>query len=240
MKQKYSMRFSAFLLSLCIILILLLTSCGNTAEKTDLSSKKPLSTEQHASESLENESKTSNPLDVEDTQKVPSQKNEEAVSSKEAIGQEGSLQKSSKPAVLKEEKETNTSQNISQEKITVQEKQDKVQLSVRGPHPIGTILTNTEVEIKEGDTVLDVLTRITKQKNIPMDYSGIKGTAYIKGIGNVYELDYGPTSGWLYRVNGKFSNKSAGTYTIKSGDVIEWLYTEDLGKEFNTNIGGGT
>jgi len=60
-------------------------------------------------------------------------------------------------------------------------------------------------------------------------------SVYIAGINNLYEFDCGELSGWMYRVNGWFPNYGCSAYTLKQGDVIEWLYTCDLGND----IGGG-
>jgi len=93
------------------------------------------------------------------------------------------------------------------------------------------ILGETQVELKDGENVLDVLKRITRERKIQMEYSGSGSFAYVEGINNLYEFDKGPKSGWMYRVNGTFGGKSAGATKIKSGDRIEWLYTLDLGKD---------
>ncbi|MBO1915091.1 hypothetical protein J4G37_60980, partial [Microvirga sp. 3-52] len=49
-------------------------------------------------------------------------------------------------------------------------------------------LPPTEMEIEEYDTVLQALISITMEKKIHMDYRGGQGaTAYVQGMGNVYE-----------------------------------------------------
>lgn len=114
----------------------------------------------------------------------------------------------------------------------------EVHIFITGHKDEGVILAGTLVSIDEGYTVIDVLKRITELNNIQLECSGIKAMAYVKGIGNTYEFDYGPKSGWIYRVNGKISNIGAGKYKVKDGDSIEWLYTVDLGREFDTESGG--
>ena len=72
-------------------------------------------------------------------------------------------------------------------------------------------LPATEMKITDGDTVLKALIAITKEKKIQMDYRGGQGaTAYVEGMGNVYEFDRGQGSGWMYRVNGIFPDRGAG------------------------------
>ncbi|WP_267879712.1 DUF4430 domain-containing protein [Caldalkalibacillus mannanilyticus] len=79
--------------------------------------------------------------------------------------------------------------------------------------------------------MLDVLVRATKEKRIQMEYKGRGGTAYVQGIDQLYEFDQGPTSGWMYSVNGEFISKSAGAVKVKDGDEIIWWYTLDLGRD---------
>ena len=52
---------------------------------------------------------------------------------------------------------------------------------------------------------------------------------------NLYEFDVGNKSGWMYKVNGWFPNYGCSRYQLKDGDVIEWVYTCDLGDD----VGGG-
>ncbi|MCM1598377.1 DUF4430 domain-containing protein [Latilactobacillus sakei] len=109
----------------------------------------------------------------------------------------------------------------------------KVTLSVYGPISEGNaaLINHASLTIDDGETVLAVLKRLTGQQGMPLSYRGIGASAYVKGVNGLFEFDKGPQSGWLYRVNGVFSNQSCGVYHVKSGDVIDWLYTEDLGHD---------
>ncbi len=98
----------------------------------------------------------------------------------------------------------------------------------------GIILDQTEYPIEEGDSVLDVLILAAKQNKLPLDYEGgdtALGSAYVSGINDLYEMDFGSQSGWLYSVNGDYPGVSCGDYLVKAEDVIEWVYTCDLGKD---------
>lgn len=114
--------------------------------------------------------------------------------------------------------------------------QQTITFTIIGPEDTGTILEDTEVEFKEGETVLDTLKRVTREHKIQMEYRGRKGTAYIEGINNIYEFDYGAESGWLYSVNGVFPNRGAGVWPVEANDHIRWLYTVDLGKDWDAYI----
>ena len=103
--------------------------------------------------------------------------------------------------------------------------------------PDGWLLEAVEVEFNEGESVFHVLRRTCKQMKLHMEFEDtpIYNSAYIEGIGNLYEFDCGELSGWKYRVNGWFPNYGCSRYQVQSGDVIEWLYTCDLGAD----VGGG-
>lgn len=98
-------------------------------------------------------------------------------------------------------------------------------------------LPPTEMEIKDGDSVLSALIAITKKHKVQMDYRGGQGaSAYIEGIDNVYEFDRGQGSGWMYRVNGVFPDRGAGAIQLQDGDRVEWLYTTNLGDDLNAEL----
>ncbi|MEO4052596.1 S-layer homology domain-containing protein [Solibacillus sp. CAU 1738] len=99
-------------------------------------------------------------------------------------------------------------------------------------------LRATTAELYLGETVFDVLKRVTDENGISLSYRETQYGAYIEGIAGLYEFDRGPLSGWMYRVNGKFPSYSAGLYTLSPGDVVEWLYTLDLGKDIGGYVDG--
>ena len=106
----------------------------------------------------------------------------------------------------------------------------------------GVILPPLSLSFNEGESVFDVLARVCREQHIHMEYTNtpIYNSAYIEGIGNLYEFDCGAGSGWMYRVNGWFPNYGSSRYAVKDGDVIEWLYTCDLGRDIGGNYGAQT
>ncbi|MBQ5687930.1 MAG: DUF4430 domain-containing protein, partial [Ruminococcus sp.] len=106
----------------------------------------------------------------------------------------------------------------------------------------GVILPPLSLSFNEGESVFDVLARVCREQHIHMEYTNtpIYNSAYIEGIGNLYEFDCGAGSGWMYRVNGWFPNYGSSRYAVKDGDVIEWLYTCDLGRDIGGNYGDQT
>ncbi|QWG68002.1 DUF4430 domain-containing protein [Bacillus mycoides] len=97
-------------------------------------------------------------------------------------------------------------------------KAKQVTISVKGHE--GYLLGAKKVDVQDGDTVYSVL----KSTGLDVDAMGSKGDVYVKGIENLYEKDVNDNSGWKYRVNGAFPNRSAGVVTVKPGDTVEWVY----------------
>ena len=101
----------------------------------------------------------------------------------------------------------------------------------------GWLLEPVEVGFSEGESVFDVLLRVCKERKLHMEYSDtpIYNSAYIEGIGNLYEFDVGPLSGWMYKVGDWFPNYGCSNYELKDGDVICWVYTCGLGADVGDN-----
>jgi hypothetical protein len=105
----------------------------------------------------------------------------------------------------------------------------------------GVILAAQTVSLTEGESAFDVLRRVTAQKQIHLEFvsTPLYNAAYIEGIGNLYEFDAGPLSGWMYRVNGWFPSYGASQYAVASGDVIEFVYSCDLGADIGAGAATG-
>jgi len=95
----------------------------------------------------------------------------------------------------------------------------------------GVILAETEIMIAEGGTAFDQLLEATRSNRIQMEYDGTVAGAYVRGIGYLYEYDFGNLSGWMYKVNGVFADVGCSQYTLREGDHVEWVYTKNLGKD---------
>lgn len=99
----------------------------------------------------------------------------------------------------------------------------------------GVILTKSKYVLRRGDTVYDILDRAVRRNKIQMEFQGADknqfGSIYIRGIHYLYEFSCGPLSGWMYKVNGVYPNYGCSKYKLKNGDVIEWVYTCDLGRD---------
>lgn len=102
----------------------------------------------------------------------------------------------------------------------------------------GCILAPVTVPFSQGDSVFTLLQQVVKEYGIHMEYSNtpVYKSAYIEGIGNLYEYDCGELSGWMYKVNDYFPNFGCSQYYPEDGDVIAFVYTCDLGKDVGSSI----
>lgn len=101
----------------------------------------------------------------------------------------------------------------------------------------GIIFEEQTVTFYEGESVFNLLLREMKRNKIHMEFvsTPIYNSAYIEGIGNIYEYDCGELSGWMYKVNDWFPNYGCSRYQLKEGDKVEWVYTCDLGADVGGN-----
>lgn len=97
----------------------------------------------------------------------------------------------------------------------------------------GWILSPMKVEISSGESVFDILSRVCRGQRIPVEssWTPLYNSAYIEGINNLYEFDCGSLSGWMFRLNGQVKDYGSTGITVHNGDVIEWVYTCNLGKD---------
>lgn len=225
--------YASLLLSLAIVWI---TACGAEQELP----RDPASSEPSVQESVAVEGESHAP-------QAPSQWPESDKGANEVASPEGESKPiEAHPSSRTADKEHKVAVDAAVEKEGVSEQPTEVEqaeevpipanqvtMSISGESDAEFILGSTMIELEEGDTVLDVLKRETRKQKIPIEYRGGSGAlAYLEGINNLYEFDHGPESGWVYYVNGERPNKSAGSYSLEAGDVVEWVYvTKDTDEE---------
>ncbi|MHB8961656.1 MAG: DUF4430 domain-containing protein [Saccharofermentanales bacterium] len=107
----------------------------------------------------------------------------------------------------------------------------------------GVILEKTVYAIEEDESVFDLLLKATKQKRIQMEFSGNPdgglSSVYIRSIRNIYEFSCGPLSGWMFKVNGEFSGDDSSSVVLADGDLVEWVFTCDMGRDVGNDIDEG-
>ena len=103
----------------------------------------------------------------------------------------------------------------------------------------GIIFAEQAVIFYEGESVFNVLVREMKKNKIHLEFvnTPMYNSAYIEGIGNLYEFDCGERSGWIYKVNDWAPNYGSSRYPLKDGDKVEWVYTCDLGVDVRSYYG---
>ena len=97
----------------------------------------------------------------------------------------------------------------------------------------GLMLAATKVEFIGGESVFDVFRKVLREEKIHFEYvdASAYDSVYIEGIGNIYEFDCGPQSGWMFSVNDVYPGLGCSAYTLADGDVIVFSYTCDLGAD---------
>ncbi|HIW48724.1 MAG TPA: DUF4430 domain-containing protein [Firmicutes bacterium] len=100
----------------------------------------------------------------------------------------------------------------------------------------GWLLPKEEITFTEGETAFEALQEALKEAEIPMEFEEMPAydTVYIEGIGNLYEQDGGPESGWMYLVNGDFPDTGADGYQLQEGDEVIWVYSLEMGADIET------
>ena len=109
----------------------------------------------------------------------------------------------------------------------------------------GYILKDARVPFEEGESAFDALKRACKENvctdnceyckkgGIQLEFSFTPAykSYYVEGIHQLYEKDCGSFSGWMFSVNGKFSDASSSEYLLKAGDKITFSYTVSMGDD---------
>lgn len=228
---------------LCGILILcssVLFACGNQEEKKDTYTKDAQVEESIQDQSIKDEEVTrdsQSEAQVKEEQKVTEVKEE---SKKTPIIPNPNNSTSNTPPPTIPEKPVENEQiakvTMSIDTKTLLNNMDKVAKNKQAYVPAdGWILAPITIEIQDGDTVFDVLSKVTRDRRIHMEYQGanqnIYNSVYIQGIGQLYEFDCGELSGWMYTINGAYVSKGASGVKVEDGMNIEWRYTCDLGRD---------
>lgn len=89
---------------------------------------------------------------------------------------------------------------------------------------INTTMMQGNIEVNSSSTAYSVLRELAKQNGKSISTKGFGSTVYVSGIDGLKEFDHGPSSGWMYKVNGIPPNIGAGAYRLKAGDQVVWYY----------------
>ena len=209
--------------------------------KSEQSTTVPTSTSKTKSEQLSVSNQTSKSSSYSSTSSKPSTQNSQSSTSSKQDKYKTDPVPEGKPQPVEPQEQEIVDNTLkctfSISCATVLDNMDKLHKSKKEIIPDdGWILKPVTVTFNEGESVFDVLKQVCKDNKIQLEFSftPIYNSAYIEGINNLYEFDFGSLSGWMYEVNEWFPNYGCSRYEVKNGDVIEWQYTCDLGGD----IGG--
>ena len=181
----------------------------STRKKTASTSKKTESKEETSPSSSKQDTKSS-----------------EASSKQDTKSSDTSSKQETKPSVSSNKRDTSTKQQTSTPQQVETPKQETpvkqtVSIQVIG---INTTMMQGNIEVSSSSTAYSVLKELAKQNGKSISTKGFGSTVYVSGIDGLNEFDHGPSSGWMYKVNGTPPNIGAGAYKVKAGDTVIWYY----------------
>lgn len=100
-----------------------------------------------------------------------------------------------------------------------------VELSVRFKD--GRIRKFEPVECREGMTVIDMMNELKERKEenpLRFEYKGKGKSAFLLSLDGVDNQSGGSSDFWIFRVNGKLSDRSFGIYELHPGDKVLWHF----------------
>lgn len=172
----------------------------SSIKKKDISKKEETKQIESQEESKKTDTKSSDSSSKQETKKQETKKKETKSSS--------SKQETSAPQQVEPPKqETPIKQTVSVQVIGV-----------------NSTMMQGNIEVNSSSTAYSVLRELAKQNGKSISTKGFGSTVYVSGIDGLKEFDHGPSSGWMYKVNGTPPNIGAGAYRLKAGDQVIWYY----------------
>lgn len=186
----------------------------NSTKKKDISKKEETKQIESQEESKKTDTKSSASSSKQETKKQETKKTETKSSSTK---QET---KKTETNTFSSNHETSAPQHVETPKQDTPVKHT-VSIKVIG---INTTMMQGNIEVNSSSTAYSVLKELAKQNGKSISTKGFGSTVYVSGIDGLKEFDHGPSSGWMYKVNGTPPNIGAGAYKVKAGDTIIWYY----------------
>ena len=186
----------------------------SATKKKDTSKKEETKQIESQEESKKTDTKSSDSSSKQETKKQDTKKPEtKSFSTKHKTKKTETNTSSSKH-------ETSAPQHVETPKQDTPVKQT-VSIKVIG---INTTMMQGNIEVNSSSTAYSVLRELAKQNGKSISTKGFGSTVYVSGIDGLKEFDHGPSSGWMYKVNGTPPNIGAGAYRLKAGDQVIWYY----------------
>lgn len=143
--------------------------------------------------------------------------------------QQTPISKDKESITQKQESQTTPSHSTETEEISEEVEEEteieevaSVNVTITG---VDSVMAQDYIEFEEGMSAYDALKILADNYDMSVKASGIGQAVYVKGINGLNEFDYGGRSGWKYKVNGSYPSVGAGSYVLKDGDQVEWIYS---------------
>lgn len=200
----------------------------SATKKKDISKKEETKQIESQEESKKTDTKSSDSSSKQETKKQETKKTEtKSASSKQDTKKPETKSFSTKHKTKKTETNTSSSKHETSAPQHVETpKQDtpvKQTVSVR-VIGVNSTMMQGNIEVNSSSTAYSVLRELAKQNGKSISTKGFGSTVYVSGIDGLKEFDHGPSSGWMYKVNGTPPNIGAGAYKVKAGDTVIWYY----------------
>lgn len=193
---------------------------SKTEETTQIESKE---------ESKKTDMKSSDSSSKQETKKQETKKTETKSSSSKQESKKQETKKietKSSSSTKQETKKTETNNSSNKQETSAPQQvetpvKQTVSVQVIG---INTTMMQGNIEVNSSSTAYSVLRELAKQNGKSISTKGFGSTVNVSGIDGLKEFDHGPSSGWMYKVNGTPPNIGAGAYKLKAGDQVIWYY----------------
>lgn len=205
----------------------------SSIKKKDISKKEETKQIESQEESKKTDIKSSDSSSKQETKKQETKKKEtKSSSSKQEAKKQETKKTETKSSFTKQETkkiETNNSSSKQETSAPQQVEPPKQETPVKQTVSVQVIGVNStmmqgNIEVNSSSTAYSVLRELAKQNGKSISTKGFGSTVYVSGIDGLKEFDHGPSSGWMYKVNGTPPNIGAGAYRVKAGDQVIWYY----------------
>lgn len=200
----------------------------SSIKKKDISKKEETKQIESQEESKKTDIKSSDSSSKQETKKQETKKKETKSSSSK---QETKKQETKSSSTKQETKkiETNNSSSKQETSAPQQVEPPKQETPIKQTVSVQVIGVNStmmqgNIEVNSSSTAYSVLRELAKQNGKSISTKGFGSTVYVSSIDGLKEFDHGPSSGWMYKVNGTPPNIGAGAYRLKAGDQVIWYY----------------
>lgn len=192
----------------------------SSIKKKDISKKEETKQIESQEESKKTDIKSSDSSSKQETKKQETKKKETKSSSSKQEAKKQETKKTETNTSSSNKQETSAPQQVEPPKQETPVKQT-VSVQVIG---VNSTMMQGNIEVNSSSTAYSVLRELAKQNGKSISTKGFGSTVYVSGIDGLKEFDHGPSSGWMYKVNGTPPNIGAGAYRLKAGDQVIWYY----------------